>query len=210
MTSAAVIHGFAGSPPPRNRGKWIDPGAVPSADRAVAEREPPRRRSEKDRLGSLISHARPSLALPISLLTVAVRESSSLAPLVPSVGCAPLPTSEGPTPVGCEIFAFLNHLAPAGVARLSGASSSGVLRLSQTAARNHVPRSVSGSGSPARTHQNAGGCRLWSLDLRIWGTASCQHWRRGRVSLPPQSLTIRTVPLASTQVSGSMHSAAGA
>jgi len=41
-------------------------------------------------LGSLISHARLSLALPIALLAVAVRGSSSLAPLVPSVGCAPL------------------------------------------------------------------------------------------------------------------------
>jgi len=41
-------------------------------------------------VGSLISHARPSLALPIALLAVAVRGSSALAPLVPSVGCAPL------------------------------------------------------------------------------------------------------------------------
>ena len=48
-------------------------------------------------MGSLISHASLSLAIPIALLTVAVSESSSLAPLISAVGRAPLLTSGGLT-----------------------------------------------------------------------------------------------------------------
>src|ERR1035438_7393930 len=56
----------------------------------MADRRPMLRRRDGDRLGSLISHARPGLALAIPSLTMAVSLFPALIPLVPAVCRAPL------------------------------------------------------------------------------------------------------------------------
>ena len=84
-------------PPSRNRRKWIDPGAEPTADCAMADDRTTQRWWGVDLLATLISHRRRSLAFPITTLSAPVKLSSSFALLVPAVGGAPLPPPDSLT-----------------------------------------------------------------------------------------------------------------
>jgi hypothetical protein len=86
---------FAGSrnsPPTRNGGKRIDPAAELKTDCALGEARPGQPCRQLDRSDTLIRHARPNLRPPppIGSLTVPVKPSAILGPLIPTVRCAPL------------------------------------------------------------------------------------------------------------------------